>query len=183
MARSDQAVLGEMAIDHTEFCGNADIIALVAIIDMGLYQLGRCPSATRNDCQQADVDICKGLISRFRQNFELFAGTPELYLPNAAPKPKKMPEPPQINIVQNPAIQHQMYELSHLRTQLLFSEDAERLSGFHSKTSEVVILPWIEKFESYNDAMAENVDPSNADRTFMPDANRQDAGVNPGHPR
>lgn len=183
MARSEQADLGQMSIDHTETCGNADIIGLVALIDMGLNQLSRCPSATRNDCQEMDVNISKGLISRFKQHFTLFAGNPELYLPNAAPKPKAMPNPPEINIVQNPAIQHQMYELSHMRTQLLYSEDAERLSGFHSISADGVIAPWIAKYEAFNDLMAENVDPLNAERTFMPDANLQDAGANSGFPR
>jgi len=175
---SDNIDLGSMVIDHRESINNADIICLVAYLDMGMQQLSRSPSATRNDVMAMDISIMEGLVSIIRQNFEAFSGKPELYMPNAAPKPKKLPEPPSINIVQNPGIQHQMYELSHMRTQLLFSEDAERMNSFHQVSAREVITPWVEKFESYNALLRENLEPTNSGRTFMPDANAQDAGVN-----
>lgn len=175
--------LGDMVIDHTEYCGNSDVIGLVAQIDIGLNQFARCPSATRNDCQRMDVLIMRGWLDKFEKTFKLFAADPELYLPNASPKPKKMPEPPKIKIVQNPDIQHQMYELSQLRTQLLFSENRERLTGFHSVSAKEEIAPWIAKFRKYIDLMESHVDPENAISTYQPDANLQDAGVNPGYPR
>lgn len=180
---SGQVDLGVMEIDHTEYCGNSDIIGLVAQIDLGLQQFSRCPSATRNDCQDMDVQIMQGWIDKFEKTFELFAGTPELYLPNASPKPKKMPNPPVIKIVQNPDIQHQMYEMSALRTQLLFSENRERLTGFHSVSAEAEVRPWIVKFGKFVDLMRSHVDPENAISTYQPDSNLQDAGVNPGYPR
>lgn len=176
--------LGTMDIDHTEYCGNSDIIGLVAQIDILLRQLSRCPSATRNDVQAMDVTIQAGWSAKFEKTFELFAGDPELYMPNASPKPKKMPEAPNdIAIVQNPDIQHQMYELSQLRTQLLFSENRERLNGFHTVSAEAEVRPWIEKFNKYILLQKSHVDPENAISTYQPDANLQDSGVNPGYPR
>ena len=183
MSTNSNADLGKMEIDHTEYCGNSDVIGLVAQIDIALHQFARCPSATRNDCQVMDVRIMKGWVDKFEKTFEIFAGTPELYLPNASPKPKKMPLPPEINIVQNPDIQHQMYELSQLRTQLLFSENRERLTGFHSVSAQEEVRPWIKKFNLYIDLMQSHVDPQNAISTYQPDANLQDAGVNVGFPR
>ena len=178
---SDQVDLGTMSIDHTEHCGNSDIIALVALLDLGLTQLSRCPSATRNDCQPQDVAIIVAWTARFKEEFEVFSGKPELYLPNAAPKPKLMPAPPVIKIVQNPSIQHQMYEMSQLRTQLLFSEDRERTTGFHPTAAAAVVAPWIEKFTLYNELMAERL--GKPEQSWQPDANLQDPGVNVGHPR
>lgn len=175
--------LGQMQIDHVDAINNADSICLVAYLDMGLMQLSKCPSASRNDIQRADLEIMMGWIDVFEQNFLHFAAQPELYMPKAHPKPKALPKPPVVNIIQNPAIQHQMYEMSHMRTELLHSEDAERLNGYHSKTTEVVITPWIAKFKAYNTQLAENIDPQNAQRTFMPDADLQEPGVNPGEPR
>jgi hypothetical protein len=187
MATSDRTSgetdLGTMDLDHTEHCGNSDTIGLVAQIDLMLVQYSRCPSATRNDVQSMDVQISVGWINKFKRTFELFAGAPELYMPNASPKPKKMPEPPVINIVQNPDIQHQMYELSQMRTQLLFSEGRERLNGFHSTAAVAEMRPWIEKFEKYNQLMQDHVDPENSISTYQPDSNLQDAGVNAGYPR
>lgn len=182
-AASDQVDLGQMDIDHIEYCGNSDSIGLVAQIDLGLHQFSRCPSATRNDCQMPDVEIMQGWIDKFEKTFIVFKDEPELYLPNASPKPKKMPEPPVINIVQNPDIQHQMYEMSAMRTQLLFGESRERLNGFHSKAAEIEVEPWIKKFKNYVSLMKSHVDPENAISTYNPDANLQDPGVNPGNPR
>ena len=183
MSRSDQVDLGQMAIDHTETCGNTDCVGLVAQIDLGLQQFSRCPSATRNDTQRMDVNIMKGWNAKMRKMVDLFTSDPEGYMPNAAPKPMVLPNPPEINIVQNPDIQHQMYEMSKLRTQLLFSEDAERTSGFHSVSAEEVLAPWLDKFDKYTDLMESHIDPSNAISTYQPDANLQDPGVNAGHPR
>lgn len=182
-AASDQVNLGQMDIDHIEHCGNSDSIALVALIDLGLHQFSRCPSATRNDCQGPDVQIMRGWINKFEKTFNVFKDEPELYLPNAAPKMKKMPEPPVVNIVQNPDIQHQMYEMSAMRTQLLFGESRERLNGFHSKAAEIEVEPWIQKFKNFIDLMEDHIDPSNAISTYAPDANLQDPSVNPGNPR
>ena len=180
---SGEVDLGTMEIDHTEYCGNSDVIGLVSQIDIAFHQFARCPSATRNDVQIMDVNIMDGWLNKFEKTFELFAGDPELYLPNASPKPKKMPEPPVINIVQNPDIQHQMYELSQLRTQLLFGETRERLTGFHSVAADAEVRPWIVKFKKYTDLMRDHVDPENAISTYQPDANLQDSGVNEGYPR
>ena len=175
--------LGVMNIDHVEAINNSDSICLVALIDMALMQFSRCPSATTNEIQQPDLNIMRGWISLFEQNFEHFCEQPQLYMPKAHPKPKALPVPPVVNIIQNASLQHQMYELSHMRTELLHSEDAERLNGYHSQTASVVIRPWIQKFKNYNEQLGLNIDPANANRTFFPDADLQEPGVNPGEPR
>lgn len=181
--RSDKVDLGTMSIDHMETSGNTDVVGLVAQIDMGLQQFSRCPSATRNDTQRMDVSIMRGWSAKMRKMVVLFTGDPEGYMPNAAPKPMVLPVPPVIKIVQNPDIQHQLYELSKLRTQLLFSEDSERTSGFHSVTAAEVLTPWLDKFDKYVELMESHIDPNNAISTYQPDANLQDAGVNAGNPR
>ena len=180
MANED---LGILNLDHVDQIHNSDVISLVSLVDVGLRQFSRCPSATRNDVVMADVDIAAGWVSRFRQYFEAFAGSPELYLPKAHPYPKNTPTPPVIKIVQNPAIQNLLYQLAHVRTELLHCEDAERLNGFHSAQARVALEPWITKFESFVELMRDNVDPTNAARTWMPDNDLQEPGVNPGEPR
>jgi len=173
--------LGDMVFDHVEAINNADIINLVSLIDSGLQQFSTCPSATRNDTQKADVDIVAGWIALFRQRFEHFNAQPTLYMPKASPKPKNLPSLPVVRIVQNSALQNLMYNMSHLRTELLHCEDAEGLNGFHDKTAEVVVLPWIEKFEAFADLMSENLEQP--DLTWRPDTDIQEPGHNPNTPR
>jgi hypothetical protein len=183
MSISDGEDLGRMSIDQTETCGNTDAITLVAQIDLGLRQFSRCPSATRNDTQRMDAAIMRGWGNKMTKLIGIFTGKPEGYMPNAAPKPMVLPNPPEINIVQNPDIQHQMFSMSQLRTQILFSEDSERTSGFHSVTAAEVFAPWLAKFFLYVDMMDEHIDPGNAISTYAPDANSQDPGVNASNPR
>ena len=175
--------LGSMKFDEVEgnAINNADIINLVALLDTGFQQFSTCPSSTRNDCQREDVAITKGWIALFRQRFEHFAGQPILYMPKASPKPKGLPYAPTVKIIQNHALQNLMYNMSHLRTELLFCEDAENLNGFHPKTAEVVVLPWITKFEAFVGLMEENL--GNPDMTWMPDTDIQEPGHNPNNPR
>lgn len=173
--------LGTMEIDHVERISNSDIIELVAMIDLGFQQLSRCPSATSTDVHAADVAIIQGWIARFKQHFEHFASLPELYMPKAHPKPKLLPVPPTVKIVQNPAVQNLMYQMSHLRTELLHCEDAEKLNGFHKQQAKVVFEPWIAKFELFVAEIEANL--TNPDRTWLPDADLQEPGVNPGEPR
>lgn len=175
------ANLGEMSFDHVAEINNADIINLVSIIDTGLQQFSTCPSATRNDVQKEDVAIAKGWIALFRQRFEHFAAQPQLYMPKASPKPKGLPTPPTVRIVQNSALQNLMYNMSHLRTELLHCEDAEGLNGFHNNTASVVVTPWMEKFEAFTDLMEQNL--GNPDMTWFPDTDIQEPGHNPNLPR
>ena len=173
--------LGKMEFDHVEAINNSDIINLVAIIDMGLNQFSKAPSSTTNHTHQEDVRIARGWIGLFEQRYLHFSDNPELYMPKAHPKPKNLPEVPEVNIVQNSALQNLMYNLSHLRTELLHCEDAERLNGFHPATSRAVVLPWIEKFQNFLGLMEENLEEES--RSWFPDADLQEPGVNPGEPR
>jgi len=142
--------LGNMEFDTVERLNNADIINLTSWIDTGLRQFARAPSSSRTDIVKADVDIAKAWVARFKQYFEHFAGSPELYLPKASPKPKPLPVPPaDIKIVQNPVLQMLMYQLSHMRTELIYCESAERINGFHPQEAAVAIRPWIEKQEKF----------------------------------
>jgi hypothetical protein len=175
------ANLGEMVFDHVDAINNADIINLVSLLDTGFQQFSTCPSATRNDCQKEDVAIVKGWIAMFKQRFAHFAGQPVLYMPKASPKPKNLPYVPVVKIVQNSALQNLMYNMSHLRTELLHSEDAENLNGFHQQTAKVVVDPWIAKFEAFADLMEENL--GNPEMTWMPDTDIQEPGYNPNTPR
>ena len=173
--------LGTMSIDHIDAVNNSDVINLVAIIDAGLRQFSTCPSATQNGLHPADVDIADAFIAHFRSSFEHFAAMPELYMPKASPKPKVLPNPPTVNIVENARIQNLMYSLSALRTELLFSEDADRSNGFREQTAAVVIQPWLAKFEAYISLMRETLTDDAS--TWLPDSDIQDPGVNPNNPR
>jgi len=175
--------LGTMELDHVEAISNSDIINLVSLVDIALMQFSRTQSATTHGTHKADIEIIKGWAARFQQSFEHFAKAPELFMPKAHPKLKNLPTPPVVHIIQNSSLQNLLYSLSHLRTELLYCESAERLNGFQPRQAEVVINPWIEKFNDYVDLMSENVEPDNAERTWFPDADLQEPGVNPGEPR
>ena len=174
--------LGSMEFDTVERINNADIINLVSWIDTGLRQFSRAPSSSRTDTQLADINIAKAWVARFKQYFEHFSTQPELYLPKASPKPKMIPAPPaDIKIVQNPILQMLMYQLSHMRTELLYCESAERINGFHPQETAIVIKPWIEKQEFFLDEATVNL--GNPGRTWMPEADIHEPGLNPGSPR
>lgn len=174
--------LGTMEFDSIERINNADIINLVSWIDVGLRQFSKAPSSSRMDTQMADLDIADGWLARFKQYFQHFSGQPELYMPKASPKPKAIPAPPSdVKIVQNPVLQMMMYQLSHMRTELLYCESAERINGFHPNEVAVVVGPWIEKQELFLEEARVNL--GNPSRTWMPEADVQEPGVNPGEPR
>jgi hypothetical protein len=173
--------LGDMVFDHVEAINNADIINLVTLLDMAFQQLSTCPSATSNETHPADVNIVKSFIARLRERFDHFAGEPILYMPKAHPKPKTLPAPPNVRIVQNAELQNLMYNMSHMRTELLHCEDAEKLNGFHPSTKEVVIDPWLTKFDNFVALMEGQV--ANPESTWMPDTDIQEPGHNPNRPR
>ena len=176
---SEQRVdLGQMSIDHVEAIGNGDIINLVAIIDTGLRQFSVSPSASTQSTHSADVAIAKNLVAFFKQRFGHFSGQPELYMPRAHPKPKALPNPPVVNIVENPDLQNLMYSLSELRTELLHCNDSERSNGFHKNTVSTVVEPWISKAELFVKLMEDNLE--NSALTWYPDVDLQEPPVNPG---
>ena len=176
-----QVDLGQMVIDHVEAISNGDIINLVALLDAGLRQMSKSPSATTMDTHKADVGIAGNWIAFFKQRFEHFAGEPELYMPRAHPKPKKLPNPPTVNIVENSSLQNLMYSMSEMRTELLHCNDAERSNGFRDETADVVVRPWILKFENFVTLMEDNL--TNDAISWFPDNDLQEPGVNPGEPR
>lgn len=173
--------LGQMEFDHVDSITNGDIINLVAILDAGLRQFSKCPSATTQNVHEADVNIARNWVMYFKKRLSHFAEEPELYMPKAHPKPKKLPNPPTVNIVENPSIQNLMYSISEMRTELLHSNDAERSNGFRPETVAVSLMPWVVKFEKYVGALAEEVE--NDGITWFPDSDLQEPGVNPGAPR
>lgn len=174
--------LGVMEFDTVDRLNNADIINLVSWIDTGLRQFARAPSSSRTDTVKDDLEIAKAWVARFKQYFEHFAGAPELYLPKASPKPKTIPLPPEsLKIVQNPVLQMLMYQLSHMRTELLYCESGERINGFHPREASQVIRPWIEKQELFLEEAMTNL--GNPERVWMPEADLQEPGVNAGEPR
>ena len=176
--------LGKMEFDtQTSMIDNIDLISLISMLDLGLQQLSRCPSATMTRILPADVLIVKGWMKRFKQYFTLYSSVPPVYLPKASPKGSSLPTPPDINIVQNPIIQYLMNSMNHMRTELIYCESAELLSGISKPEQDIVISPWIAKFEGVIAEMEVNLSDDNSDATFLPDADLQEAGVNPGEPR
>lgn len=180
MAETD---LGTLSIDPGPDGGisNVDIHALVAHIDAGFRQFSKCPSATRNDMQRADVEIISSWLTFFDNRFQLFAGEPELYMPKAHPKPKPLPVPPTVNVVENSSVQHAMNMLNQMRTELCYTNDGERSNGFRPQTKVNVVDPWVEKFRAFVSQLADEL--SNDALTWYPDSDLQEPGVNPGEPR
>jgi len=173
--------LGVMEFDHVERINNADIINLVSWIDTGIRQFSSAPSHTTTEVLAQDIDIAEAWLANFKRNFTHFASAPGLYMPKASPKPKAVPLPPEnVKIVQNPFLQMLMYQLSHLRTELLYCESSERLNGFQEQQKNVVVDPWIAKQENYI-AEAKNA-LSTPEQTFMPEVNTQVEG-NASNPR
>lgn len=178
---AEELDLGTLEIDAVDAIGNGDIINLTSLIDQGLRQFGRCPSASTADTHPQDVAIAESWIAFFEQRFEHFAGNPELYMPRAHPKPKKLPASPVIKIVENSSLQNLMYSMVELRTELLYCNDAERSNGFREQTAQVVVRPWIVKFKAFVGLMRTNLD--NDAISWFPDVDLQEPGLNAGEPR
>ena len=173
--------LGVLVVDNKETANNADIIHSVTLLDMGIYQLAQCQSANMNDMHPEDINIVENWLNRFEKQVNIAATIPLQFMPNATPMEKPVPQLIEINIVQNASIAALMNDMTQLRTQLLFNEDATKLNGFHPEHFRTSIQPWIAKMRQYIGLMREmEQDPK---LTWTPEVDIQPSPVNEGTPR
>lgn len=173
--------LGVLAVDNKETANNADVIHSVTLLDNGLYQFAQCQSANMNDTHPEDINIVENWLNRFEKQVAIAASIPLQFMPNATPMEKPVPQMIEINIVQNAALAAIMNELTQMRTQLLFNEDASKLNGFHPEHYRTSIQPWIGKMRKHIDLMREM--ESNPKLTWTPEVDIQPFPVNEGTPR
>ena len=174
--------LGVLAVDNsiTEI-NNADIIHSVSLLDTGLYQLAQCQSAHMNDTHPEDINIAENWLNRFEKQVTNASSIPLQFMPNATPMNKPVPQVIELFVVQNPALAALMNEQTHMRTQMLFNEDATKLNGFHPEHFRTSIVPWIAKFRMHISLMREmEADPK---LTWTPEVDIQPSPANAGTPR
>jgi len=174
-------VFEKLEIDSVESINNLDTLELVNWVDAMLKEAGRSGSASNFESHKQDLITQRGILAHIVHRFESFVGAPELWLPNTHPKPQTVPAPPELVRIENPTMQHCMNLAIALRTQLLFSESASKMSGYITREVEAVLRPLFAKTTAYiEDAIA---DLDNSDHSYLPDVNDQAAGANPSKPR
>lgn len=125
------ANLGQMEIQTREKVQNLDIVDLVSRVDRFMNEVARAASATRTETSNHDVARQHNILDRLEARFQMYAAEPELDLPHYHPKPMLVPVPGTINIIENGDSQQLLNLLSALRTELLFSDSAERSTSFN----------------------------------------------------
>jgi hypothetical protein len=171
----------KLDIDTVDSINNLDTMELINWVDAMLKEAGRSGSASNFESHEQDLITQKGILAHIVHRFESFVGAPELWLPNTHPKPQPVPIPPDLVRVENPTMQHCINLMIALRTQLLFSESAARMSGYVSREVDAVLRPLFAKTTAYiDDAIA---DLDNSDHSYLPDVNDQAPGANKGNPR
>jgi len=121
-----------MAIEITQpdKIQNLDALDIVGRLDRVLVELYNCVSATRNESTVPDIGRWKKLLDDLIRKFGIYKGDPELDLPKYHPISRPVPTAPELEIRQNPDVMQQIQLLIALRTEILFSESAERSSSF-----------------------------------------------------
>ena len=117
-------------IDQPEKVQNLDILDLVSRIDRACWELHDCVSATRHESTPPDLTRWDALYGDLNRKFQLYKSEPELDLPKYHPKARPTPTPPILEIRQNVDVMAQIQLLIALRTEMVFSGAAERVTGF-----------------------------------------------------
>jgi hypothetical protein len=120
-----------MELQTRENIQNLDIVDLVNRSDRFMLEVARAASATRTETSTHDVARQETILARLEARFQMYSAEPELDLPHYHPKPMEVPAPPKINTVENNDSQQLLNLLSALRTELLFSDSAERSTSFN----------------------------------------------------
>lgn len=171
----------KLEIDTVDSINNLDTMELVNWIDAMLKEAGRSGSSSNFESHKQDLITQQGILEHINHRFESFVGAPELWLPNTHPKPQPVPVPPDLVRVENPTMQHCMNLMIALRTQLLFSESAARMSGYVVREVEAVIRPLLAKAKAYIEDSLDDL--GNSTHSYLPDVNDQQPGANPAMPR
>lgn len=125
------ANLGQMEIQTREKIQNLDIVDLTNRIDRFMSEVSRAASATRTETSVHDIQRQEDILNRLESRFQMYSAEPELDLPHYHPKPMDVPKPPVVNVIENNDNQQVLNLLSAFRTELLFSDSAERSTSFN----------------------------------------------------
>jgi hypothetical protein len=167
--------LGEMEIQTRDKIQNLDIVDLVNRVDRFMNEVSRAASATRTETSTHDIARQHSILTRLESRFKMYGQEPELDLPHYHPKPMSVPAAPSILNVENNDSQQLLNLLSALRTELLFSDSAERSTSFNP-ADKCRIQAVIDKARQLIVAVEE--DPF----IDTPDVNHQQPPVNSGVP-
>ena len=166
--------LGPMnPIESPEVIQNLDILDLTHRVDAYLLEIANAASATRRETTTHDLTRSVAMEARWRERYTLYAGVPELDLPKYHPKPLRLPEPPQLNRVENADSQQLLNLWAALRIEITWSDSAERASGFKG-ADQGRIVPLLDKIVQFNEAIEANPEID------LPDVDLQEPGANPG---
>jgi len=177
---AEDAIDVKMEISHREKLANLDVLDMVKMIDAAMIETGACNSAGNISSHEQDLITMKGLWAHISERFEAHVDSPHIWLPNYAPTPLQVSGPPELQVVENPTLQHNLNLLAALRTQLIFSNSADRVAGFEEREVTAVLRPMIEKCIKYIDGAIDDL--GNPTHNYLPDVNLQDPGVNAGNP-
>jgi hypothetical protein len=165
----------EVVIPSPEVLQNLDIIDLINRCDRFILETARNASATRTETNPHDARRRHEITDRFERRFQMYAAEPELDLPKYHPRPLKCPVPPDVNKVENNDSMQLVNMLVALRTELSYSDSAERASGFKAADS-IRIQTVVDKIKIINDAV------TNDPEIDTPDVDLQEPPVNPNNP-
>ncbi len=127
---------------------NLDILDLVHRIDSYLREIANCASATRNETSPHDSGRAMSMVERFVTRLESYAGDPELDLPKYHPENLRVPQPPELNRIENADLSQMLYLWAALRIEIAFSDSAERSTGF--KDADIGrYMPMLEKMADF----------------------------------
>ena len=170
----------KMDIAHREKLANLDILDMVKMIDAAMIECGACNSAGNISSHPEDLTTMKGMWEHITERFEAHFNAPHIWLPNYAPTPLDVSGPPDIMRIENPTLMHNLNLLAALRTQLIFSNSADKVAGFEEREVSAVLQPMLDKCGQYIDGAI--ADLGNPTHNYLPDVNLQDPGVNEGNP-
>ena len=165
----------QVVIPSPETMQNMDIIDLINRTDRFLLEPARNASSTRTETNPHDARRRHEILTRLVARFQLYAGEPELDLPKYHPRPLECPEPPEIFKIENNDSQQLINMLVALRTELAYSDSAERASGFKDADT-VRLQTMMDKIAIVNQAVTD--DPE----IDTPDVDLQEPPVNANTP-
>lgn len=165
----------EVVIPSPEVLQNLDIIDLINRVDRFILETARNASHSRTETNPHDARRRHEITNRFESRFQMYAAEPELDLPKYHPRPLKCPNPPEIYKVENNDSMQLINMLVALRTELSYSDSAERASGFKGADA-TRIQTVVDKIKIINEAV------TNDPEIDTPDVDLQEPPVNANNP-
>ena len=122
----------KMQVSHREKLANLDVLDMVKMIDATMIECAACNSAGNISSHPEDLTTMLGMWDHIIERFEAHFNAPHIWLPNYAPTPLDVSGPPDLMRIENPTLMHNLNLLAALRTQLIFSNSADKVAGFRN---------------------------------------------------